>query len=809
MTRPIVEIAFGYTLTSASPVRTDITQYVDLVESGISITRGAQDELSETQPGTATLTLDNSDGRFTAARTASPYSPNVKKNVPIWVSIATMDVTTGAAPWPIAQLSDDFDDGRINTFLWANNFNAVSETGGRARIPCAAGVFAGFQSSRSWTLTGSQVNVKVATLPTPGAAATCTAGVFVNSVTAGTRIAFEHNRVTGQIRCGSDVGYFDGAATVLTYDPALHGWLRIREAGGTLYWETSRDGAIWTVRRSIATPAWVVTDTVTFSMESNRDAGTADFFEIEMAGATVHPRFFGMVNEWPLEWEGLNSKVTIPCTDAVKWVGITKELRPMLVEEMLLDRPTAYYPLSEPADSTTAGDLSGTPGVGTLSIVQAGSGGTLTFDSGTGPSDDLGCPTFTPASISAGKYLTADLGQGFVDANLSFRVRAEAWFSTSTNGRVLMALVSTDLATKFIILLESGTGKLTLEKDQNAQGTQTYVFATPNLADGTLHHIVYNEFANELYVDGVLYTLSAFNGTDLRTLTVGGFANTRLWAGTIAQVAVYCRSVTSAELVTHYTTGTTEHIGETADVRMARLASYVGLTVTAQGSPFDAMASQKALGKEALTHLREIETTESGKLLASRSDPSLVFQSRGLRYNPMPALSLEYADLETNGVQYADDDQKMINIVEASRQGGATQRIINQAAVSTYGPYKQTLDLFKNSDNSVTDAANWLVSRYSDPPPEIRQVPVEAYSMPLATYRALLAADVSTVLALTGLPDQAPAATATVTVEGYTETIGLSRHLIDFHTSRADTDNVWILDDTTHSVLGSTTRLAY
>jgi hypothetical protein len=808
VTRPIVEIAFGYSLTSASPVRTDITQYVDLAESGISTSRGAQDELSETQPGTATLTLDNSDGRFTAARTTSAYYPSVKKNVPIWVSIATMDVATGAAPWPIAQLSDDFDDGRINAALWTTAGGAT-ETNGRMRLPVTPGVTSRYTSNRAWTLPGSKLTAKLCTIPAAGGSSSASLSMYVYSQTSGTRFRWQYNALTGQLLALNEVASSDASPTSLTYSPVDHAWLRIREASGTVYFETSPDGFGWTVRRSLATPVWVASDQVQAEFAAFRSGGVADFAEWDLVGAEVWPRFYGMVNEWPLEWEGLNSKVTIPCTDAIKWTGINKELRPMLVEEILLDRPTAYYPLSEPADSTTAGDLSGTSGVGTLSIVQAGSGGTLIFDSGTGPSDDLGCPTFTPASISAGKYLTADLGQGFVDANLNFRVRAEAWFTTSTNGRVLMALASADLGTKMVVLLESGTGKLVVEKDQNAAGTQTYTFATPNLADGALHHFVYNEFANELYVDGVLYTLSAFNGTDLRTLTVGGFANTRLWAGTIAQVAVYCRSVTSAELVTHYTTGTTEHIGEAADVRMARLASYVGLTVTAQGSPFDAMASQKALGQEALTHMRQIETTESGKLLASRSDPSLVFQSRGLRYNPVPAISLEYADLETNGVKYADDDQKMINIVEASRQGGATQRIINQDAVSTYGPYKQTLDLFKNSDNSVTDAANWLVSRYSDPPPEIRQVPVEAYSMPLATYRALLAADVSTVLALTGLPDQAPAATATVTVEGYTETISLSRHLIDFHTSRADTDNVWILDDSTYSILGSTTRLAY
>ncbi|MEV0441801.1 hypothetical protein AB0I84_35135 [Streptomyces spectabilis] len=809
MTHPIVEVAFGYTLTSASPVWTDISAYTELAGSGISIVRGAQDELSETQPGTCQLTLDNSDGRFTPHRTAGAYYPNVKKNVPLRVSVATVDTVSGAAPWPLAQLGDAFDDDRVDSALWGGSFGGATETGGRARIPCAAGVFAGYLTPRSWTLTGSKVTVKVAALPTAGAASTCVAGIYVASETAGTYLAFEHNRVTGQLLCLSTVGYTDGAATVLTYNPALHGWLRIRESAGTTYWETSHDGYAWTVRRSLATPAWVGTDDVTFSMEATRNAGADDVFEVEMVGATVHPRFYGMVNDWPVQWQGLQAKTAISCTDLFKWAGLGRELLPMLNQEVLLDRPTAYYPLSEPADSTSAGDLSGTPGVSSLTIVQAGAGGTLTFDAGTGPSDGLGCPTFAPASSSAGKYLSADLGQTFTDANVNFRTRIECWFSTSTDGRVLLALTSSDNSVKLIISLESGTGKVKFEYAQDGAALQSYVAATPNLADGNLHYLVFHEFADEVSVDGTLYTTTTTSAADFRLLYVGGFANTRLWNGQIAQLAIYVRSITTAEITPHYTTGTTEHVGESADVRAARIASYVGLTVTAQGTIFDAMASQKALGRSALDHLREIETTESGKLLASRAGAALLFQSRSLRYNPVAALSLAYGDLETGDVQYADDDQKMVNEVRATRHGGATQRIINQDAIDTYGPKPKDVELFKNSDLKVTDAANWLVSRYADPPPEIRQVPVEAFSLPVATYRTLLDADVSTVLTLTGLPDQAPASTATVVIEGYTETIGLGAHRIDFHTSRAQTDAVWVLDDPVYSVLGSTTRLAY
>ncbi|MEU9894231.1 hypothetical protein ACIBCS_27760 [Streptomyces phaeochromogenes] len=806
MTRPIVEVAFGYSITSDNPVWMDISRRVDLV-AGIGIGRGAQDELSETQAGTATLALDNADGALTPGR-SGPYSPHVRKNVPIRISMATLDSPTGSAPWALEQLADDFELDRINTTTWSQNYGGVVQGNGRARVPCDHNVFAGYQSARSWRLWGTHVSVKIATLPVAGAASECNAGVYVNSGTDGTRAGFEYNAVNGQLRLASDVGYFDGSAVFLTYNPALHGWWRMREAGGSLFWETSDDGHTWVVRRTLATPAWVGTDVVTYSLEAHRVGGVNDFAEYEIVGATVHERYFGMVNDWGLEWKGLQAKISITCSDVFKWADL-EQLQPMLVQEVLLDRPTVYFPLAEPADSVSAGDLSGTPGVGTLSVVQAGSGGTLAFGAGTGPNTGQSAPVFTPASATAGKYLSADLGQSFLDANYNFRVRAECWFSTSTTGRVLMALASPDLGTRVVILLESGTGKLVMEKDQDGQGTQTYVWATPNLADGVLHHFAYSEFTNALAIDGVSYSLAASNGSGLRTLMVGGYQNNRLWNGTIAQVAVYCWAIGITELAERNVTGTTAHVGETAAARVARLASYLGLDITTAGGIFDPVASQAELGSSALKHMRDVEATESGKLLALRGRAGLHFQSRDVRYNPVPLLSLAHGDLETDGVKYADDDQKMINTVTAARQGGATQRIISQSSIDTYGPKPRSLDLLKNSDLKVTDAANWMVSRYADPPPEVRQLPVEASTLPIATYRALMSADVSTVLGVTGLPDAAPASTATVCIEGYSERIGQNQHHIDFHTSRAQTDNVWILNDTTYSVLDSTTRLAY
>lgn len=83
-----VHIAFnaGYTTPAASRTWTDVSSYVELSDE-IKIDFGRQDERSVADANTLTLTLDNTDGRFTAFRSASPYYPNVKIGRPIRVRV--------------------------------------------------------------------------------------------------------------------------------------------------------------------------------------------------------------------------------------------------------------------------------------------------------------------------------------------------------------------------------------------------------------------------------------------------------------------------------------------------------------------------------------------------------------------------------------------------------------------------------------------------------------------------------------------------------------------------------------------------
>ena len=183
----------------------------------------------------------------------------------------------------LSTLVDNFNDNTIGP-EWGNSYGSVSETGGRARVPCDTG-FSGYQTAYSWTLAGASFFVKIPTVPAASTATEAYCGVLVNSGTDGTRIGFTVKAPGGGVlRMQSDSGYFDGAAVEITYDPVNHAFLRLREDGTNVYWDTSPDGTTWTNRRTLASPAWIATavDACALDLSAHRDAGTADFAEYDL-----------------------------------------------------------------------------------------------------------------------------------------------------------------------------------------------------------------------------------------------------------------------------------------------------------------------------------------------------------------------------------------------------------------------------------------------------------------------------------------------------------------------------------------------
>jgi hypothetical protein len=162
---------------------------------------------------------------------------------------------------PLTQaLSDDFDDNIVDAAKWPNNYNTGSgglptETGGRARVPCDTGS-AAYASDTIYTLEDSYAFVQ--TFPPSGTGMVEAYSQFlIMSSTVGTQVVFEIDAATNLLLMAVQVGFADESGQSIPYDPVDHAWLRILEAGGTLFWDTSADGRAWTTRYTDTSPAWV------------------------------------------------------------------------------------------------------------------------------------------------------------------------------------------------------------------------------------------------------------------------------------------------------------------------------------------------------------------------------------------------------------------------------------------------------------------------------------------------------------------------------------------------------------------------
>jgi hypothetical protein len=140
--------------------------------------------------------------------------------------------------------SDDFTTQ--NGAAWAGYGPNVAVVSGRARITPTSGYPPLLRTGQ--VLTASSVTVKVPTLPNAGNGTT--EALLFFEVSSGNRIQMEwHN---GNLKF---IETISGAqdTTQITYNGTDHLWWRIREASGTVYWETSPNGSTWTTRRSKST----------------------------------------------------------------------------------------------------------------------------------------------------------------------------------------------------------------------------------------------------------------------------------------------------------------------------------------------------------------------------------------------------------------------------------------------------------------------------------------------------------------------------------------------------------------------------
>lgn len=150
---------------------------------------------------------------------------------------------------------DDFSQTIAVSGKWTTT-NAITGvvTGGVMRIrPTSA--YDDVEASESYDLTGSHIGFKLVQNCAKGAGTNTIALFAYIDGNNDASIWIEGGRTLGNaatVYLRERVGGVN-SDTTFTYDPAVHVWFRIREASGTIYWETSTDGTSWTTQRSKTT----------------------------------------------------------------------------------------------------------------------------------------------------------------------------------------------------------------------------------------------------------------------------------------------------------------------------------------------------------------------------------------------------------------------------------------------------------------------------------------------------------------------------------------------------------------------------
>jgi hypothetical protein len=516
----------------------------------------------------------------------------------------------------------------------------------------------------------------------------------------------------------------------------------------------------------------------------------------------VYDRFDGHAGGWPTQWEVEGAQVAyadVTFTDRLLFLARPAggdragKLRSMLEEETLRDSPSAYFPLSEAEGATSAGSIARTPQASGVEEGFGSGGGVISFGQGTGPgTDGLSAAVFDPVTQFSGRLLRAN--PVAVDTGSPGAVTLSCWFATTSvpsPNTMTLAALTTGPGDDAVILAVWPTGQV--QAFVKADGGGVFGNLSPgSYNDGRSHHAAVTLSRSaagvvtvRLYVDGVQRQtgtfarglLGAFSELDIGGFHVGDeFAP---YAGTLSHVAAFPTALSAARIATQYQAGATGLQGERTDQRIARVADWIGFPAADRALDVGdkTMGPQSTAGKPPLEVMREAAAVEQGVLFVNGTG-KLVFHRLGRRYNrTSPDLTLDCSAGHVQvGLVMPGDDFGMVNDVEVTRPGGATQRALNQASIDEYGPYSDSLEAPTVSDSEAQAIGSWRVGNYGEPRQRIPNLTVhlaKLHGLPggPALVTQILNLEISSLVRLTNLPTQAPGTSVDVFVEGWTETI--------------------------------------
>lgn len=493
--------------------------------------------------------------------------------------------------------------------------------------------------------------------------------------------------------------------------------------------------------------------------------------------AVTYVRFVGYVNEWPLVWPDSTDSaatVTITASSRLARMGASATLQTIMATEIQTDTPTAWWPLSDPEGSTRAVDISGN-GRDLSIYAPIPPGPTFGVTQSPGSSSSTAVK-FTSGQLTLGTSagLTAGTTPGFVVAFSTLDPDLAGIFQVDGNCSILMDTGALQIGTTPV-----GVG-LYNDGSPHAVGVQ---FTSASTAD--------------VYIDGTLTNSGVPVGLASPTRVTVGLGGDTI----IAQAAFWSNAPAGSRFASYTAAIPSGYAGDLSGARIARYA-YLGGVPSGEMSIDTGtvtIAAIDSLDRTPVDLMQSVATAENGILYdAKDATGSFVFKDRDHRYNLASSFTLSATTQEIQGDLLPRlDDQFLVNDFTATG-AGVEARVVDVTSVNEYGYYRQSIDVPVSNALDSAALAAWRVGLNKQPTTRYPTVSVDVTNLSTSQAALVLAAEISTRFGLSGLPAQAPATTADLFIEGYSEVITSAAHSLTFNTSPATgyagAAGVWQLD---------------
>lgn len=723
----------------------DITDDL-LTQDPVTATRGRSSERDSAGPSQGSLSLINTNAKYSRRNPNSELYGQVGLNTPIRYGYdqvgSVWAVATGAATSYLStpssasyNITGDLDvRAEIAAESWtsgivniANRYDAATNNRGWSLQTTATGA-----PELYWSVDGTVVSFATATAYLPAHAGQRIA------LRATLDVANDDGVYEVRFYTGLDAGSDDddewtllgspviGSGSTSVFDPAR----QVEFGARSTSVNPGVDGRLFRFQLRGAINGTVLLDVDT-SLAEEGDTSFQDSNGITWTAHTVtftrrHVRFHGEVPDWtPLrDKSGSFKTVSIAPAGISRRLSTGKKaLRSPLFRE--LSNPArqnivAYWPMEDGSDalSVASGLPSGRPGK-FGGDVQLAADSTSWLSSDPLPTFRIGKMTFPVGSYTdtgqmSLRFLVA-VPSGGVPANgilarLTMTGTVRVWeIGIRTNGNLSVTAYDVDgtiVATDIISFAVNGT-------------TSAVTFEVSVSGSTITRRIVVAPFTPGLTINDLINATAS--SSTLSGTTVGTVTTLQLGDGTVDLGGIVLGHPAIADDLAGYadtSNATLGWNGEPARHRLLRLADEenVPLSVAMADPTFPQMGVQQA--STFIDLIRQAETVDQGLLFERRDGTELAYRAAGTLLNQQPVLTLDFEDGIFDDIRPKDDDRAAFNVMTAKRITGSEFTYeLTEGANSTQDPpdgigyYSTTVpgDLSLAFDADLPDQAAWRV----------------------------------------------------------------------------------------------------